>query len=312
MVNSRGLAVCLPLVVLAACGALPSVKYSQISAGNNDQFGVTDEAGLMRYSLAASTLVLDFKKDKDGRADTTNIELMPVPAESNVTLAVALDDKWGRATTLQWTKIPNTELLSTVGTEVTDNRVKVAKAVGETVTGLIGLSLFQTAMNASQIPAPLFETDAAQVKLLPVEPFPVAFDPLALKLDKDNVAELKRGAATLKLEVTFGGQQAGSGSLANLDLKPTRHVLIASACRIVTVKILSGSGFVGRVFTTKIADPRAYQTIPFPQKGSVKLHPTCGADVVASASTGDTDIEVVAAAVAQAKTILEAWKPKTQ
>lgn len=67
-----------------------------------------------------------------------------------------------------------------------------------------------------------------QVKLLPVEPFPVAFDPLALKLDMDNVAELKRGGrATLKLEVTFGGQQAGSGSLVNLDLKPTRHVLIA-------------------------------------------------------------------------------------
>lgn len=131
MVNSRGHAVCLPLVALAACGALPSLRSSQISDGNNDQFGVTDEAGLMRCSLAASTLVLDFKKDKDGRADTTNIELTPVPAESNVTLVVVLDDKWGRATTLQWTKNPNTDSLSTVGTEVTGNRVNVAKAVGE-------------------------------------------------------------------------------------------------------------------------------------------------------------------------------------
>lgn len=74
--------------------------------------------------------------------------------------------------------------------------------------------------------------------------------------------------------------------------------------------MIDGTAFKGQIFTTKIADPRAFQTLPLSQKGTVRLHPVCGADVVNAPSTAATDIEVIAAAVAQAKTILEAWAPK--
>lgn len=263
----------------------------------------------MRYSLPATTLILDYKKDKDGHDDATSIELTPVAAESNVTLAVALDDKWGRATTLQWTKIPNTELLATVGTEVTDNRLKVVKAVGDTFSGVLGLRNYQATMNLTLASAPLFDLGPPPAAPA-VEPFPVAFDPSVLKPDKStNLVTLTSGKSDITLRVTYGGQQAGSAPLSGIDLSSWRHVLITSACRSVTVEIVSGSKFVGRKFTSKYADPAAYQTVPLPQKGSVKLHPVCGADVIASASTAATDMEVIAAAVAQAKAIQAAWKP---
>lgn len=309
MVKMQALSVCVPMTMLAACGVMPSVKYTQLPAPLPGQFGVADEIGLMRYALPTTTLVLDYKKDKNGGDDTSSLELTPVPAESNVTLAVALDDKWGRATTLQWTKVQNSELLATVGTEVTDNRVKVAKAVGETVTGLIGLRTYQATMDLG-VPSFLDAEPPANPPAPPVEPFPVAFDPSLFETDQNpREVKLVRGKSEITLKITYGQQQPGSGPFGRMDLTSTLHVLITSACRSITVEIVDGSKFKGRKFTSKFADPKAYQTIPLPQKGTVKLHPVCGADVIANPSTAATDAEVVAAAVAQAKAIKEAWTP---
>jgi hypothetical protein len=293
-----------------ACGALPNVKYTVLPPTKGSDFGIADEEGLMRYALPSSTLILDYKKDKDGDDETDTVVLTAVPSESPVTMAVALDDQWGRKTTLQWTKIPNTELLATVGTEVTDNREKVVKAVGEAITGIIGLREYQLLSHQSVLGIPLPELGSPEPKPTEAEPFPVALDPFAVELDKYNEITLRRSGMSITLRVTFGEQQPGSAQFENFNAKPTRHVLITSACRNVTIKILKGSRFAGQEFTAKVADASAYQTVPLPQKGMVKLHPVCGADVIASPSTAVSDIEITAAAVAQAKAIAQAWNPK--
>lgn len=206
MASIGGMVVFIPLATLGACGALPNVKYSQLAVTEGGKFGSADEVGLMRYALPASTLILDYKKTKDGTDDKSTIELTPVAAESNVTLAVSLADKWGRATTLQWTKLPNTELLATVGTEVTDNRVKVIKAVAETATGLIGLQRYKAFMNVTTVSGPLFLTDEPKVTPI-IEPFPVAFDPLTLTAGKqEKTVKISKDKASITLHITVGEQ----------------------------------------------------------------------------------------------------------
>jgi len=288
---------------LAGCSSLPTVEYKKLDGW--------DPEGRMRYALPKSIIVIDYPKDKDGKRITSGasgVELTVVPAESETSFAVAADDPWGRKTTLQWTKIANTELLATVGTEVIDNRVKIINSIGETAAN--GISLGASLGLLSYKFSNIVKIPLTEEPLPDTEPYPVAFDLENKNLDEDLV--FPSGKSPLILKATIPSEAPlGSVLLKSistpLGLSQMRHVLLTSACQKVTIEIKSGK-FKGKVLEAKFADPRYVQTIPLPQKGTVSLHSSCGANVVASTTADSLDVEVVAAAVAQAKSLAETWK----
>ncbi|WP_167509206.1 hypothetical protein [Pseudomonas oryzihabitans] len=294
------------LGALAGCGSLPTVEYKKLDGW--------DPEGRMRYALPKSIIVIDYPKDKNGErisSGESGIELTAVPAESKTFLAVAANDPWGRKTTLQWTKISNTDLLASVGTEVVDNRKTVISAIG--AAAVDGLSIVKSPFWSGTLEGNVLGAISADpVATPPQEPYPVAFDPYdfpRVKINQEFV--LKSGKSSITLFVNFLEDAPPGAALfrdkeSRGELNQMRHVLLTSACRTINVEIRSGK-FRGKSFTTKVADPSYVQTIPLPKKGTISFHSVCGANLAAAATTDTTGIELVATTVAQSKSLLEAW-----
>ncbi|VVO63665.1 hypothetical protein PS925_01362 [Pseudomonas fluorescens] len=292
----------LSLAILAGCSAQPKAFYQtppmhgeKLMDGTNYE---GDWDGLPKFTLAKSQLVVDFK-DKEKK---TTPEMISVPTEaqlesdSRTRFMLRQDDAFGIDTHLKVTKIDNTDLLSSVGTEVEDKRVKYIEAAGTLAVSLIGA----LALNADS-------------------ELPISIDSYQVLRD----GEIKRKADTAYAKITSPDQsktihfQANFGpvkddAIDNLVFakranEKAQETIFHSACRNVTVLFNDGP-LAGEQFSATVADPRYIQTIRFPEKGSVNFHSACGANTTSLSSGTSSTLDIVNAVIAQSKSVREAWK----
>ncbi|MEX6780372.1 hypothetical protein [Pseudomonas aeruginosa] len=293
----------LSLAILAGCSAQPKALYQSPPAngspiGNNQKYE-GDWEGLPKFTLAKSQLVFDYG-DKEKK---TNPQMVSVPAEAEAyddaqtRFAIRLDDPWGVDTHLKVTKLDNTDLLASIGTEVEDKRVKYIETAGAVAVGLLGA-------------VALAETD---------KELPLSIDSYQL-LREANVQREKAvtygkvtapdGKTSFKFEAAFGPikpDALNTSTYAAAADTTAQETIIHSACRSITVTFSDGP-LGGQQFSATIADPRFVQTVKYPEKGSIEFHTACGANTTSSASGASSSLDILNALIAQSKTVREAWK----
>ncbi|HCF2990384.1 hypothetical protein OD781_08795 [Pseudomonas aeruginosa] len=295
----------LSLAILAGCSAQPKALYQSppangSSIGNQKYEG--DWEGLPKFTLAKSQLVFDYG-DKEKKA---NPQMVSVPAEAEphpdtpTRFAIRQDDPWGVDTHLKVTKLDNTDLLASIGTEVEDKRVKYIETAGAVAVGLLGA----VALTGTDKELPL-SIDSYQL-----------LRAANVKRDK-GVAYGKvtapDGNTSYKFTASIGPVKPDALDTSTYSAKANetaQETIIHSACRSITVTFSDGP-LGGQQFSASIADPRFVQTVKYPEKGSIEFHTACGANTTSSASGASSSLDILNALIAQSKTVREAWKTAT-
>ena len=312
-------------------GASPRVRYVKVETGNAMQL-----VGRIKFALAGSMIKLDYEKDGQGQYISHRIVAETIPVESNGLYALVPIDGWFFSTHLSVTFLPDTRLVTQIGIEVEDHRVKVIKALGAVASLAVAMSPVATLSLAPTALLNVFEGPEKAPeprKICPV--LPVVID----------VQECVRKAAQ---GVTLRELPGNPGWKYQMDLKPLppdvvpveafineffepgTSAWIHAAGRQATLTMVpppaedGGESICDQppgvekersswedkrlVFALIVNDPSHVHSLDLPAKGNIKMHPRCGANLDSQGSGVSQGWDAVAEAAAQVKTVWEAQK----
>lgn len=279
------------LLACSACaGPKPTVQYG-LNSG-------PDPAGLIKFKLAKSAIIVDYGKSADGKAtDTSKIALVSVPQEhEGATYTISETSNILAATHLKVGKRQNTDLLESIGVDVEDKRIELIQQAG--------------AFAGSAIAAASFLVAAKSEPTTPVLPYAIDVSSFLTKANP-NEADFNGTAGGWSYVLAVGpapkDAYATADYVARFGSGVRSNVLFYSACRDAMVTFSSGP-FKGKVFPLRISDPNFVQTIGMPDKGSVSFHTACGVNVNSEKANTASTMEVLNAMMGQAKTLIESAK----
>jgi len=279
------------VLVLSGCTVTPTVQYAKFEPGPGAK---ADWEGHQKFKFNASMILISRAKDDKGNEKPLDraLGITSVPSEDprGTVIAIVPSSTLLAKTNLSLTARNNTMLVESVGVEVQDERIKTIQTVGSIVGSLIALF-----------------ADVPPV----MDPFPISVD-----VGGHLIKQKSRTAA--KLEQTFTGKLAGKieiefGSLSadviewkefESRLGQDSNVFFYSACRDASVSVTVESN-VHRA-TLRVSDPMFLQTVRFPVKGKILMHSACGVSVASEAARIATDLELLDALIAQAKSVKDA------
>ena len=273
-----------------------------------------DYSGKIKFNLARSLIKVDVTKcGRDQVNCTQKVEAVSVPAESDTNIyTITPQDNLFFKTHLKVTYFDNTRLISSIGSELEDNRIKIIQAIGA------GLGAVVSIARVAVLPA-------VQDIEIPKLPVVIDVDDYIKKAcgsgNLCNSLDLPNNETTWCYKIDFGGTSTDAVKADEFFKKYSEKktdVMIYSACRDATLwvskKIGGSCAITGKKFEStndfvaklKVADPTYLQTTKFPEKGKVDMHSSCGANV-SSEKTESTDIfSLISEILKQAKSIKEA------
>ena len=292
--------------LVAGCSTQPSAFYQPIPTQSATYQG--DWAGLSKFTLAKSELVFNQvgEDEKDGKSTKKKIVVTSIPSEAKhsnsqpTRFAMTPDDPFGVTTQMSITKVDNTELISSIGTEVEDHRVKYIEGAGAIVVGLLGIA---------------WSGDKGTKEFQPI-----SIDTYEL-LTSLKVGRGEGGGQASAVKKS-GTQQAVDFTVSfgpvpddAIDTKvfaakasdEAQETIFYSACRSIKVHFKDGV-LAGQTFSEVIADPRYVQTVKIPEKGKVSFHSSCGVSTSTESSGASDATDIGKALVSQTKSIRDAWK----
>lgn len=285
------------IVPLAGCGATqPMVSYEV----NRSK----DLEGYSRFQLQRSTILIDRKKDKDGK-DTNDITLTSVPTDpvEDPVYSIIPADSALVKTHLKIVHRPNTTLIESLGTEIEDKRVQFIQQVGSVITGAISFfGLQETGGQPPRIPNYIDVT-----KLIESEKNPELARKRLQFTDQVLPGDQSSGKVVydVSISATAPDALARDEFLKAIANRPV-GILFYSACRDVQVSFKSGPVLAGKSFNVRISDPSFVQTVQMPAKGKIEMHTGCGVNVSSEKSEVASDAKVAAELIAQVKAIRDA------
>lgn len=256
-------------VALTACETMPRVKYGQ---------AVGDTEGKIKFNVAASVIVVksDTKRNQDGfpYERTLNISSSLIEESENpiVYSITPVSDLVSSTKVMNVTYHPNTRMIESIGTEVTDNRVKTLQTVVAVASAAKGMVM------GEEKPA-----DVPADTVLDIRPALAAGQP---RFEKQLDAQWKA-------VVDFGPVPKDAvkrdALLASPALGNVTGAYLYSACRPATITLKKTTGTAYTV-SLVVSDPTYLQTMAFPAKGTITHHSSCGVNVVEQRSaTGIPD-----------------------
>jgi hypothetical protein len=279
---------------VCGCEVTPTVRYSIIPASTGRQLS-DDEFDA--FYLQGSRIRIQ-PADAKPRGYGVSSE----PAEStDYKLALQHDDDFWVTTKVNITKFDNTDLISEIGTEVTDNRIKFIEAAA---------GLAKTAIS---------DFVAAGPKGIEEKDLPLEIDLNSLLRGHDNPGAFTL-ATTSGVSIDIGSIPPDAIPFSKLPPEFSSHALIYSACRSDEVRatINEEKRTISIDETVKIADPNYVQSVHLPSSGKVKMHSECGVSVTTDReeSAGLANLAVLQSFIDNAKSVNDelnrALEEKTQ
>ncbi len=282
-------------LLLSACNVVPIVQYNKIEKAE-DARGVADSFYLAQSQVTIDKVSETEENAKSKKTEEYTIASRPVAHEA-YKIGVRPDDSLWRTTKINIVKMENTDLVSSVGVETTDNTASLISSVGGAITkviGLIGVSAPPPGLR------PCIQADG----------YPIQFTVTA--------ANLTAAAKTRKINFNPDGKLDASGCIslelgdlpkdaipaAELPFKTPTSNYYYSACRDAVVSFKNEKTVTKKL---RIADPNYVQSVEMPYKGSVSMHSECGVSVKTEAnSPQNTAIGIIDALATQGKAIKDA------
>lgn len=303
--------------MLAGCTANPTVRYHV--ANNPDDVQAVRGQMIDSFYLQKNRLTIEYKNkaaaDKPARYELT-VDDTRVEDQTRRFLLLRGDRLWTK-TTVNLSKVENTDLISKAGVEVADRRAELIQNVSGIAKQLASLGTLAVAE----------ESCTQEIKVTPC----------VWELTPEEAASREGGGKDLvtgppeegkrpsQLRVDWGAVPftAEAVDAVITRLGTTRHNgLYYAACRDVAItyypaapkpQVRDPAAQQNQlrdrlVWRGKIADPRWLDYVAFPRKGSIETHSQCGVSVKTESDPTTSPDSLLNTAVTQAVAIREAIK----
>lgn len=272
---------------LTACSADPTVSY-KVATGPGD--AVANQSKLIdSFYRQRNELTIEFKAPKDDKAPPEALVVANRRLEdTRARIMMLRADPFWTQTTVNLTKVENTDLIATAGSEVTDRRNDILTNAGAVLKLVLPLAL-GAAAKANAPPCP----DEITAKPC-VWSLPLSDDGTGKELELAPTLNIKWGAAPKTALPLAGGQYDDF-------IKRPQHGMLYSACRDVTLTYTAAGTVNKAVFTWhgKVADPNFLEFVAFPRKGEIDFHSECGVSVKTEKDPTLTPDALIATTVTQ-------------
>jgi len=266
---------------------MPNVLYKKINAPQ-DAVGMADTYFLQKSRLEISLV----------EAPEPVLTLKSTPVEDlNRKLAISTQNDWTSTTTISIAKFANTDLVSSIGVEVTNDVVKNITEVGSVIVKALPLIAmlaasednFKPCLNPKGIPVALSLTLKSTGR--------AAEETTA----QGNASSPEKDCIRIKVE----GLPPDALPYDDLSAPLPTDSFIYSACRTVFITVLHRGERLN--ISAKMSDPRYIQLVRFPPKGTLTMHSQCGVSITSEKATNQVDASaIVQALAAQGKAIKDA------
>ncbi|TRW15250.1 hypothetical protein [Glacieibacterium frigidum] len=282
------------VALLSGCALTPRVDYHGLAdaarADNWVPYALTDttiaigtgEALGDKLSLARATPACD----ETGCEPAIAAVAVPIAFDGEL-LALAPRSRPLISTEISPTYWPDSLRLKVLTVEAKDHTLEAITAVGTIVTGAAKLGGMRSAD----------EDDGVELQL------PLIIDLADAKKALGKAQPLPDNPGWT-MEARFTDRPPGqAGFLARADRGRVHNALLTSICRPLRLELKYGETKTIVTVTVRVADPDWLVAIPFPAKGSLTLHPLCGADVQAQPVTRVTADKVAETLFAQVEAV---------
>jgi hypothetical protein len=288
-------------VLLVSC-ASPLVKYKPISS--------QDQEGWAKFRLAESLVKFDYGKLPSGLANENDIVIASVPIPHGQNRygigGTRFWENWGVSTTVNVSYRGDSDLIQQVSILVVDQRQQAIQAAGGTIASLGGLLALGTAA-----PKTFKLPKGISVSSLLASP-PGRCSRSAETAERDQTItcvdlELE-GTSDFKADVEVGPVPKDAIDASYLSEGRTSANFYYAACRSMTITLKARQAARSDVSATvSVADPRYLQALRFPEKGTITVAPSCGANSLYQDAGLPTALDYLNSLAAQAKAIKQAF-----
>ena len=267
-----------------------------------------DDSGTIKFVLGRSLVLLDAKR---------SIESGPSLSAKAVPTDLALDDtqllyaivptkRLGTKTRLDVTYVPNSRLISSLGSDIDDNRLKSLDVATGVITAFAGTGLYERTGPSEEFP------DRLPVVLDPKGQLNGVWSPLPENpgwFFRFDVEPVPRDAIETRV---FFSPSRGDTDVFPFSACRDARLYVLKAQRSKSAQDLDKHLGQAWVFGFKIADSDYVQTLKLPLKGKIDMHPGCGANVTDEKTDSSSAWDIVGGVMKQANAIKETYNKSTQ
>lgn len=286
-------ALLLSIATLSACSVNPTVRYVEATAPGE---AARQPKLIDSFYRQRNELTFELKAATAGDKPTEEAFVVTNRRLEDTTRRIMIldaDPFWSR-TTINLTKVQDTDLIASASSEVVDRRAEIMTNVGNVLKVVIPL------IGAAAGPSPGQKCSNLKVQ------------PCAWTLPSDaNGAQGKETAAT-GLTVVWGAVPATAVPVQDSSyqdfLKKPQKGMFYSACREVAITYAAKDAINNTIYSWRgrIADPNFVDFVAFPGSGQIEFHNQCGVSVKSVKDPTVTTDVLVTTAVTQAVAIKEA------
>lgn len=284
-------------LLLGGCAVNPTVRYQAASdptAVAGARIDLIDS-----YVLQKNELRIEFKNTAaDGKPPNFDLSVVNTKLEDQSRRLMLLrGDRFWTRTTLNISKVENTDLIASAGVEVEDRRIELIQTGGAILKTLIPF----VAGVAGDTPVPVCgDFPTSPCSFVPTDELPT--------MTKDGGRIGDRTMFAFSWGPISSTAEASEKVLPNLS-RQRRNGLYYAACRDFVVRYLqivpAAAGAAqkqAKVFEWrgKLADPRYVEFVAFPRKGNIRMHTQCGVSTTSEKDPTKTTDAVVSEAITQA------------
>ena len=281
--------------LLGGCAIAP--KALTVEATDYETVRANSKNLVASYYLQGSRLDIEFQPADAKKAATFTVASAAAEDTTHRLLLVSQRDLLSR-TNLSVTKRPDSDMLSSVGSELVDNRTALITNVGTVLKTVIPLAAL---VNGDKPPEPL------RVSWSSLDAHP-GFNAVAGATEprggKKDGQIWRYGSTDLTVEV--GPTPVTAERYSNALFAGQKTGLFAATCRSIIVRYTSQG--VDYSYRGKIADPSQVEFVPLPAKGKIEFHDHCGVSVTSEKDSVATPDAIAATAATTAVAVLDSYK----
>lgn len=281
------------VAALSACTVDPTVRYVEATAPGET---ARQPKLIDSFYRQKNELTIELKVAKAGDkppAEPFVVTNRRLEDTTRRVMILGADPFWTK-TTINLTKVPDTDLIATASSDVTDQRTEIITNVGNVLKVVVPLAVGAAAKPDGQ------PCDALTVR------------PCVWALPRDDRGNKNEIALSPGLTIAWGAAPKTAVPVQDPSyqdfLKNPQHGIFYSACREVALTYVSTDATNRTVYSWrgKVADPNFVDFVAFPRTGHIEFHSQCGVSVKNEKDSATTADALITAAVTQAVAIKDA------
>ncbi|MFJ2485978.1 hypothetical protein [Pseudomonas sp. NPDC087639] len=283
----------LGVATLSGCSVNPTVRYVEASSVGE---AARQPRLIDSFYRQKNELTIEFKPvDAAGKKAAAPLTVTNRRLEDTTRriMMIGADPFWSR-TTINLTKVPDTDLIASASSEVVDRRAEIVTSVGSVLKVILPVAMGVTGGPGKP-----------KCNSLLLEPCSWALGPETT--ERKDLIEAAPGLTVNWGDVPETAVPVEDPAYKEFLSKPQKG-LFYSACREVALSYVIADSVNRTIYSWrgKVADPNFVEFVAFPKSGQLEFHNQCGVSVKSVKDTTVTTDVLITTAVTQAVAIKEA------